>query len=361
MPRLAITGIGAVTSVGYRAVTSAAAIRAGISRPAPLAVSYPDPTGVDDVPLVGHRIAGVTDGFEGVALQNLLASRAVRDLVTAAQVDGNGPLWASAALHVCASPYRSEDLSFMTERMREALTPRLVASARVPVEPANQLLVLEAHAGVLLSLTAASRAIEERRVARVLVVGVDSLVKEVDLEWLQSRGRLKTPDDPTGLEPGEGAAAILVESEDEARRRKAKVLAWLDSVQVGQEAQTRAEGHRGTGRALADAIRGAMGSRRDVGLVFADLDGTSDRAWEWGMAVSRLASTIDLPAAPETIASSIGDTGAASGALQLVCAVQALVRGYARGDACLVCSSADSGKVGAALLTAAGPPVAMWR
>lgn len=352
--RLALVGIGAVTSVGHEATRAAAAIRAGITRPAPLPISFPDEESGEDEPLLGHPLVGIADGFEPPALQAILGGIVARDLVSGDPASLVQERWAGAAVFACTSEYRSDDLSFVTDRMRETLAHDLVRAAGLAIPPERCFVVLDGQASVLAALTEAMRGIEERRFVRALVVGADSLVKEADVEWLASQGSLKTPDEPAGLEPGEGAGAILVEAEDEARRRGAKVLAWLEAVKIAQEPETRAEGKRGTGRGLAEAIRGALGSRKTVGTVFADLNGEDARAFEWGAALARLARTHDLPASPEAIATSIGDAGAASGAIQLVCATQALVRGYARGDACLVCSSADSGKVGAALLVAAG-------
>ncbi|HEY6100115.1 MAG TPA: hypothetical protein VIW03_11830 [Anaeromyxobacter sp.] len=354
MPRLAVTGHAAITAVGG-GVAAAAAIRAGISRPAPVPANHSDPEELDDAPLTGYPLVGVADGFEGPGLVVTLGSQALRDLVRVARPPSPADaFFTSSALYVGMSPCRSEDADFMTEVLRDQVPGRIARAAGVQTAPQSTFGIMDGHASVAVALADAQLAIEQRRFVRALVVGVDSLAKRTDLAWLSAKHRLKNPDNPAGLEPGEGAGAILVEAEDEARRRGAKVLAWLESVKIAQEPETRAEGKRGTGRGLAEAIRGALGSRKTVGTVFADLNGEDARAFEWGTAVARLARTHDLPASPEAIATSIGDTGAASGAIQLVCATQALVRGYARGDACLVCSSADSGKVGAALLVAAG-------
>jgi 3-oxoacyl-[acyl-carrier-protein] synthase-1 len=353
MARVAVTAVGMLTSVGYDAVGAAAALRAGITRPAPLRLVHFDAEELGRTPVVGHPIAGITDGYEGTALLALMAGHVLRDLVTSTGLAATDAR-ARTGLFLGISPYRSDELPFVTELMVRDLPGRTLAALGSPLQVDDARVVAEAHAAVAIALDEAVRAIQGGQLSRAIVIGVDSLVRDTDLEWLEARGLLKTSDDPTGLVPGEGAGAVLLESESEARRRGARVQAWLEAVAVATDAENRAASARGSGRGLAEVIHRCLGARRSVGAAYHDLNGEEPRAWEWGAALSRLAGTHALSASLRTVADCLGDTGAASAAIAIGAAVRSFARGHSPDGACLICSSADSGKVAAALLTRGG-------
>jgi 3-oxoacyl-[acyl-carrier-protein] synthase-1 len=104
------------------------------------------------------------------------------------------------------------------------------------------------------------------------------------------------------------------------------------------------------GRGLAAAlvkVRDASGGPI-AGDVYIDLNGETWRAAELGGALATLGQgalgvhRIHAPAA------SVGDTGAASGALAIACASQAFARGYSSGPKSWVISSADQGQISVA-------------
>ena len=67
--RLAITGLGMLSTLGDDVISSCAALRCGLVRPAPLrfeVYSEDEEEGVARV--VGHPLQGVTNGFEGIGL-----------------------------------------------------------------------------------------------------------------------------------------------------------------------------------------------------------------------------------------------------------------------------------------------------
>lgn len=354
MSRVAITGVGAITSVGAGAAATAAALRAGVARPSPLRLQSFDLDELGAADVVGHPITGVTDGFEGPGLLAVLAGHALRDLLSTATLDRAPPdVWSETGLFLAVSPYRGEDESFVTELIQEHLAARIVAALGAPIPAEHCRVYVQGHAAALAAAADAAAAIGARQLARVLVVAVDSLLRTADLEWLMAEDRLKTTESPTGIAPGEAGAAILFEADGEARRRGARIEASLERIAVDVERGSRAAGEPSTGRGLADVVRRCLAEGARPGSLYLDLNGEATRAAEWGLALHHLVRTNpDLPP-PATVASSIGDTGAASGGVALVAAVRALVRGYAGGDDCLVCSSDDSGTVAAALVHAA--------
>ena len=90
----------------------------------------------------------------------------------------------------------------------------------------------------------------------------------------------------------------------------------------------------------------------DVHGVYADLDGGTARATDWGHAAVRVEAQVGgLPEVLLLPALSLGNTGAASGAVAICAAARSFVRNYAPGDNILLCSSSETGEVGAALIS----------
>src|SRR5574341_1490006 len=77
---LAITSLGAVTSVGHDVVTACAAIRASMVRSAPIVgTNVLDLETGKVVPVVGHPLRGLAEGFGFTGLWVRLAELAIRD------------------------------------------------------------------------------------------------------------------------------------------------------------------------------------------------------------------------------------------------------------------------------------------
>jgi 3-oxoacyl-[acyl-carrier-protein] synthase-1 len=167
------------------------------------------------------------------------------------------------------------------------------------------------------------------------------------LAWLHERGRLKTGDSPVGLRPGEAGACILLESDAAARRRGAEILAYVAGTAQGEERASLFSGEVNLGAALGAAIASVWPEPAEAELdLLADLNGEEWRARELAGARARLGARLArahliLPAM------SLGETGAASGAVGVCLAVRAFVRGYHHGGQALVTSSAEHGHVAA--------------
>ncbi|PTL80674.1 hypothetical protein [Vitiosangium sp. GDMCC 1.1324] len=187
-----------------------------------------------------------------------------------------------------------------------------------------------------------------------MVLAVDSYLDPFTLEWLEQRRRLKTGERPVGLMPGEAGAALLVESRTSALRRGARVQASIRAIATGQESRHLFQDKPNTGEALAAVAAacldaGAPGAPFGGDIVL-DLNGEEWRAREWGHARVRLAQHLEESSRWVLPSVSVGDVGAASGAVGLCVAVRSLVRRYSRGRQVLALSSSEWGDVGAILV-----------
>lgn len=192
------------------------------------------------------------------------------------------------------------------------------------------------------SLIAEARALIARGDAEMAIVaGVDSLSVPSRLPIFDEAGRLVSPRSRDGFFPGEGAAAVLLESERRLAARGAKAELTLLGIGVGAEPATLTSDLPSTGRGLTDALRGALADGPSPRSIVCDFNGESYRGYEWGVVHARLAERLDAIEVMSHPARSTGDLGAATGALHVVFAAASFRRGFARGDEVLAYTASD--------------------
>ncbi len=347
--QLALTGAGLVTSVG-RGRPALAAVRAGLSRPCALAFAALDEEGLDEEAVTGHPVTGLTEGFSPLGRWFQLGRAAFVDLFQGLGVPSlsDRPFW-STTLLVGALPEtnttRFENEDGQPDASREVLLGPLQRALGIDLPDRAVGCVCHGHTSAAEALQAAGAAIAAGHAKRALLLAVDSYLDDFTLQWLASEDRLKTPEGPTGLSPGEAAACFLLEPLPEARRRKAPVLAVVGPVVVATASSSgrTVEG----GRALAGCIRAAWSagatSRFDGPLV-SDLNGESWRAEQWGMSLTYLADLLG-PIGLHLPATSLGDTGASSGLVGIALAAHLMSRRQDSPGRAMVVSSSDNGTV----------------
>jgi len=369
-PRIAVTGLGMVSSLGHDIVSSCAAARAGISRARELdyfKVKREDNGEVESV--LGHPAHALTFGFEGFsrlvalawpAFENLLSDSALRDLNPG-----------RTGLYLALPDFERVNTGFdlvIDDRTRERLTKREKASPPSPethpygmrlcqkltelaglrIPSAHWSQTYGGHCGTTLAFRQAFRDLCDGKIDYAVLGGVDSLVEEETLQWFYDTGRLKTGDQPAGVQPGEAAAFVFLELEKTARRRKAKLRATILATAVGSEENELLAGKPTDGLGLSETIAALFSElpRNDAPppWIMTDQNGEPYRAYEWGYAVARLSSQAGRvrDAALYYPAIAFGDTGAASGAVSLCVAARAFSRGYAMSREVLVISSSDN-------------------
>ena len=343
---LGITGVGLVTPVGLTAPSSAAALRAAISRLGELGdYEIEEPDGEVFTP-VGARVPIVTEGYRGPERMLHFARLALDEaLADAGCADGSVDVHLFLGL---AEPSHAGRVLDHGEWIAEGLrrrAERSAASATVEVLAHGRAAALEA---IRLAADAADR---EGVIA--VAGGVDCWSDPLGLSDLHERGRLKYGEMPSGILPGEAAGFVVIESLEGAAEGGASVHATLAAAAAAEEPVE--EDKPSTAAALTEVLR-AVGSLVTVPtpLVVSDLNGERARALEWTMCLPRGVFPYEGDLRHWTPADCIGDTGAASGAVTAGWAALALARGYGHERQAIVWGGSDGGMREALLLLAPG-------
>ena len=356
--RLAVAGVGAATAVGLDAVSAAAAIRAGITRPSPIV----DPEILDEdtqemIPVLGHPVAGLTDGFVLLGRWSRLARVAFEDLLRALseEIDGTPGFWQRTAFLLAIPTLEHgiflEDAAIAMEAIRKDLMGGLFEDLRIGASSAQVEAIPFAQASGAMALLRARELISGGQYDRALVLGIDSLIDPLLIENLMATRALKVAGNPVGLAPGEAAVALLVEERNHLIRRGGRAQGLVAGLSATAAPARDREEYIASGRGLADDYVKALDDVQiDVhrGELYLDLNGEDWRARQWGAALVRIQGR--YAGAERIPAVNVGDTGAASGALSVLLAVRSFARGYPQSDAAMVLSSSASGHTGAILI-----------
>lgn len=192
---------------------------------------------------------------------------------------------------------------------------------------------------------------EQQGVEQVLLGGVDSLVNDTDFARLRQAGRLKGADNAQGLVPGEAAAFVRLTRSPE---RKAHVHAAIHGVGLAQEKDSVLSERYSQGGALLgalrDAVNGSGPSEPDIDFVVSNGNGERYSGWEQLIARPRFYRTRReiLPTAYPAM--TIGDIGAASGALVLMLAADSFLKDYAPGKTAVCELASENGLRAAAVM-----------
>lgn len=339
-----------VSSVGHDVVTACASMRCGLSRPGPLEFSVFDDEALEEVPVAGHPLAGLTEGYVGLGLFARIGGAAVKDLITYAGLE-NCParFWERTGLFIALSPQPSPLLTGFDAIVVDDLPPLLLPQAGIGPDLGHRAVLLRGHVGGLLAIDRAHAAIRQRKIDRALIVGIDSLVQTEALETLAEQGRLKTPVQPVGLMPGEAGAAILLEPPATARARQARIEGFLHPVLRGTAGQNADPFKRG--QTLARLIISAARAWGPPKTTYVDLNGEEPRAEAWGYALTQASGQVDTNGLEWVLpAESLGDVGAAYATVAIAAAVQAFVQGDSPGSSTWVTAMSDDGETGLAVV-----------
>jgi 3-oxoacyl-[acyl-carrier-protein] synthase I len=341
---LIVCSVGAVTPVGLTAPQTCAAIRAGVRAFRETLPQPPpeEPVVCATVP-VRQRLKTTTEGW-----LTYLAARAIRECLAGRPIDASRVV----ALITLSDAYRVLSWSAtggaqFLRSIEHRLQDRFHEDSSV---------VCGGSAETYRVLTSARKILAGGEVRYCLVGGVDSLVNEADVARLASGGRLHAgAANPQGVIPGEGAAFVLLSREAHG----------TGSVPLGQilgmgwaEDQNHVLTERystgaATTRALAAALRDAGRTEPNIDLRVSDMNGERYRAWESMLSTTRFYRTHRDQLPTWYAAASVGDTGAAAGALGIVLTCVGMARGYAPGPLAMLEAASDEGLRSACVVSSA--------
>jgi 3-oxoacyl-[acyl-carrier-protein] synthase-1 len=213
--------------------------------------------------------------------------------------------------------------------------------------------VATGRAAALMAIEAGIKALEQGLAQTVIVGGVDSFLDLKLLAELDAEGRILGPRVKDGFIPGEGAAFLVLKPQAQAAAGAGPPILALAAASMPDP------GHRyGTqpakGEGLAKTIellRACLASPPPpVNMTFAGFNGENFDAKLWGVARLRHTDFFTPTMSMQHPASSIGDTGAASGAIMSSLAATALARGDRTGPA-LVWAASDRESRACALIS----------
>lgn len=333
---LCLLGAGARTSLGIDLRSSAAAACSGIAEFS----EHPFMVDLAGEPMVVARDPWLAAELEGGERLAELVATAVDECLSAAGLVAGGRRW----------PLRLWLALSEAERARtDGRAARVVSAVEEVLAGRCQLAgvsVLEhGHVAGAVAVCAAADAARAGYDGVCLVVGADSWLDPVSLEWLDATGRLHSPVHPFGFVPGEAAAAVLLGPPHWAG--PAGVAGWIAGGALSFEPDLAPELPR-LGRALTHAAREALADRNaampQVGTVYADLNGMPERADELGYTIVRLAERMAPGFGTVTPVEWFGDVGAASVPLMLALAGAGAAMGRVTGPALLLGQAIGGGR-----------------
>lgn len=342
---VSVISCGARTAVGLLARTSAAALRAGITR------LREHPFMVDragDAYVLGFDATLQASG----RLERLLALAHAAIEQAVAGVGRPVPrLPVFVAVTETPTPQAEAFARLVAGRLAQRVAP-LELDLRV---------VAQGNAGGFTALQAAMVLLELGRDPLCMVVGADSFIDADVLDVLDVESRLACTRNRWGFPPGEAAAAVVLASTAVQRSHQLPCMGELLSVALAHEpnhmrAETPCTGEA-LGRAISEALR-ASGTR-GIGLALCDLDGERYRDREYTWATQRIPPGLLFdPSRYETFVPSCGAVGGATALLGLTTAACWAERGQHANSDILLWAGSELGLRGAAVLRTG--PSRMW-
>jgi 3-oxoacyl-[acyl-carrier-protein] synthase I len=330
-----VIGTGMVTSVGPSSASSCAAMRAKVAGFAE--VPYTD---ISNEPVVGAPVSFVQSLSKGIVR---LVDLAVPALKECCQAIPQSEVARTPLLLALADSSRPSTIAEPVQVLREL-------KRRVGVEFGEDSCVLPYGAiGGAIALQHAQMLIEKRGARYCIVGGVDSFLDQRQLRWLERGRRLKRPNQPDGLIPGEAASFVLVSAKPPQRDASAAVIGiGTSSSSPDDKSQPRAAS---IVSAMRTAIANAGVSTSQIRVEITDLTGERDLAVDHAIAVTRTFIDPQPKLHYWHMAMSLGSVGAASIPCAVTWALQAAVRGYAPG-VCAMCTSISEPSAKGAVLVA---------
>lgn len=339
---VAIVACGARTPVGLTAWTSAASVRAGISR------LYLHPYLIDqygDAMRVG--MDGVmSEDLAGEDRMFVMAESALREVCREL-----GSFLPRAGLYLGLPESRPGWSTDAGMPLAHALIHRV--APELPLEHVSVLPL--GHAAAIEGVARAVKALRAEEHELVIVGGVDSYLHVDTLEWLDENGQLYNDrDSRSSFVPGEGAGFCALALPSWCRAHRVPMLARVVGIGIAEEPNRIKTETVCVGEGLSEAVREATSGlslpEEKIGDTFCDLNGERYRTEEFAFCTLRNHHPFEDANHFIAPADRWGDVGAASGVLLTICAVASGMRRYARAGHAMVFAGSEGGLRGAVVL-----------
>lgn len=339
-PAIVVSAIESLTPIGLTMEQTAAAIRAGIS-------------GFNDYP--GYSPIRLEDDDE-------------EDLVTAASVDSITDHTLERLFELVTDPLSrmlessglnrkalsegglyfalpQKDVHFRKVNLKREFLDVLIKRLALPAGKEFGG-VIKGSTGVFTLIERASEKLLNGELGFCIVVAVDSFLLDGRLKHYDEEWRIISRRNPAGFIPGEACVAMLLETREHALGREANALVQIDGVGSDLEPNSILGEKSSTGNGMTGSVRAinaSTGNEQVWKWIWSDLNGERYKAYEWGIALTRLSESIAKDHQLSLVADTIGDTGAATAAVQIGCVCEAFKRGYAPHDNALIIAGNDAG------------------
>ena len=337
-----------LTPVGLTYAQSCAAIRAGLNG----FCSYPNYETLLPEPALSDAALAIVAAIPTLAFdlsaQERLMALAIAPMAELIETAGLGRRdFSQTAIAFCLSPANPE-FAINDKLFGDEFLNRLGL-----VSCLGHKCYKQAHASAMYALRDLNRLIASEKAAYGLLVGADSYIDYASLVDLDQQYRLKSERNRDGFIPGESSVSLVLESESHAQARGATVLGYIDSIGIGVEKNTLAGDRVSSCQGLGDAVEMSHSANiKAYDWVICDLNGESYRSQEWGMFSIRCSDYFPDVSALWHPASSVGDVGAASGAMSIATALHAFEKDYAPSKEAFVWGASDNGERGVCVISA---------
>jgi 3-oxoacyl-[acyl-carrier-protein] synthase I len=343
---VAVSGVGVCTPLGHTSRSSYAAFRAGL-----MSVAETDIVGREGEPLRASYLKTISLTRTRIGRMLDLTALALNDLIGSVQIEANKRIALFLGL-----PDSIKDSEQEHEEFGEALIP--IVRAHIPTFLPRPQFFCNGRSAFFFALEEGLSVLASGTCDVAIVGAVDSMCSKDVLAKLDRERRLLGPSIFDGMIPGEGAALAILERADDIRSTQNQVHAVVscavtdvESRHFQQELPNKAEA---LSKVLRVLFKHPMGHGKRADLLFTCE--TGERFWtdELSMAYLRNVTLMPEPFVRTMAAETLGDVGAAAGAVLFGLGVHALSRrgrlGGTNTPTLLICGTSDDGHLGACLV-----------
>jgi 3-oxoacyl-[acyl-carrier-protein] synthase-1 len=331
---LSIVSTGLVTSVGFTAAASCAAIRAKVSNPTQ---THFKSNGSE--PIMGHQVF-LDRAWTGRLKLAKMAALAIEDCL----VNIPRGKWPQIPAFICVA---ERDRPGRFVGLDDHLLHEIEAALDINLSE-QSIVIPHGRTSFGIALAWARTLLEEETVPAVLVAAADSLLAWPTLKAYLPMDRLLTKENSNGFMPGEGATAVLLDANADDERLRVIGLGYgMEPAAIGTELPLRADGLT---TAIKNALTDAECELHELDFRITDLSGEQYYFKEAALALGRIVRVHKEEFDVWHPAECIGEVGAVAGLAALVLADSACRKGYAPGLGILCHAAIDSGERAAAVL-----------